>query len=85
MDNPRGTIQDFSRPLTVPLSKMALAALDNTFVYTDSSGLVFPSTRGKAMSDATMSKLLKENGVASTVHGMRSSLSVVVRRYWCQP
>ena len=65
-----------SRPLTVPLSKMALAALDNTFV--DSSGLVFPSVRGKAMSDATMSKLLKENGVASTVHGMRSSF-----RSWC--
>ena len=65
-----------SRPLTVPMSKMALAALDNTFV--DSSGLVFPSSRGTAMSDATMSKLLKENGVASTVHGMRSSF-----RSWC--
>ena len=67
-----------SRPLTVPLSKMALAALDDAAVYTDGSGLVFPSIRGKAMSDATMSKLLKENNVASTVHGMRSSF-----RSWC--
>ena len=57
---------------------MALGALDDALAYADGSGLVFPSVRGKAMSDATMSKLLKENNVASTVHGMRSSF-----RSWC--
>ena len=67
-----------NRPLVVPLSKMALGALDDAIAYADGSGLVFPSVRGKAMSDATMSKLLKENNVASTVHGMRSSF-----RSWC--
>ncbi len=64
------------RPLAIPLSKMALAALDAAYV--DGSGLLFPSANGKPLSDATMSKLLKENNVASTVHGMRSSF-----RSWC--
>ena len=67
-----------NRPLVVPLSKMALTALDDADAYADGSGLVFPSPRGKPLSDATMSKLLKENGIASTVHGMRSSF-----RSWC--
>ena len=35
--------------------------------------LVFPSVRGKALSDATMSKLMRENGVAAVPHGFRSS------------
>ena len=65
------------RPLVVPLSKMALAVLDEVSSYAHGE-LVFPSPRGKPLSDATMSKLLKENGIASTVHGMRSSF-----RSWC--
>ena len=39
----------------------------------DGSELVFPSVRGKALSDATVSKLLRENEIACVPHGMRSS------------
>ena len=35
--------------------------------------LMFPSVRGKALSDATMSKLMRENGVAAVPHGFRPS------------
>ena len=35
--------------------------------------LVFPSPRGKMLSDNTLSKLLRENGVAGVPHGFRSS------------
>ena len=45
---------------------------------TGGEGLVFPSVRGKTMSDATMSKICKENNVGCTPHGMRSSF-----RDWC--
>ena len=40
--------------------------------------LVFPSVRGKALSDNTISKLLRENGVSGVPHGFRSSF-----RDWC--
>ena len=43
-----------------------LRALHNT-------PLVFPSPRGKVLSDMTLSKLLKENGIAAVPHGFRSS------------
>ena len=62
-----------SRPLAVPLSTMALAALEDARLYADSSGLIFPSPRGRVLSDNTMSKLLREHGAAATVHGMRAS------------
>ncbi|MXW98195.1 MAG: tyrosine-type recombinase/integrase [Acidimicrobiaceae bacterium] len=62
-----------SRPLVVPLSTMALAALEDARLYADGSGLIFPSPRGRVLSDNTMSKLLREHGVAATVHGMRAS------------
>ena len=39
----------------------------------DDSGLVFPSQRGKVLSDNTLSKLLRELGVPGTPHGFRSS------------
>ena len=35
--------------------------------------LVFPSMRGKAMSDNTLSKLLRDHQIPATPHGMRSS------------
>ena len=62
----------------VPLSAEAVRVLRTAEEYRDTSGLVFPSQRGKLLSDATISKLLRENGVASTVHGFRSSF-----RDWC--
>lgn len=57
----------------VPLSGEALAVLDQARQYSDGSGLVFPSARGKAMTDSTISKLVRENGIKAVPHGFRSS------------
>ena len=59
----------------VPLSKMALAALAEAHSYADGSGHVFPTPtgRGRALSDSGLSKLLRENDIPGTVHGMRAS------------
>ena len=57
----------------VPLSREALAALDQARENSDGSGLIFPSVRGKVMSDGTLSKLARENGIGAVPHGFRSS------------
>ena len=57
----------------VPLSPRALAILEEAREYTDGAGLVFPSITGRAMSDSTLSKLVKELGIDGTPHGMRSA------------
>ena len=57
----------------VPLSPRALAILDEAREATDGDGLVFPSITGRAMSDSTLSKLVKELGIDGTPHGMRSA------------
>ena len=62
----------------VPLSDRALAVLREAAQYRDGSGLVFPSKTGRTMSDSTLSKLCRENGIEGTVHGMRSAF-----RDWC--
>ena len=62
----------------VPLSGAALAVLEGTRELSGGVGLVFPSTTGKALSDSTISKLLRENGIAAVPHGFRSSF-----RDWC--
>ena len=41
--------------------------------FRDRSGLVFPSPTGRQLSDATLSKLLRENGIPAVPHGYRSS------------
>jgi len=41
--------------------------------YRDRSGLVFPSPTGREIFDATLSKLLRENGIPAVPHGYRSS------------
>ena len=61
------------KPHRVPLSDTAMAVLAKAAEYRDASELVFPSARGKCMSDSTLSKLLRESGVKATVHGFRSS------------
>ncbi len=38
--------------------------------------LLFPSLRGKPLSDATISKLVRENGIRAVPHGFRSSFRV---------
>ena len=62
----------------VPLSDAALAVLDEARQYADGSGLVFPSQRGRPLSDTTLSKLAKENAIGAVPHGFRSSF-----RDWC--
>ena len=57
----------------VPLSRQALAALDQARAFGDGTGLIFPSQRGKVLTDSTISKLLRENRVGCVPHGMRSS------------
>ena len=57
----------------VPLSARALAILDEARELGDGSGLVFPSITGREASDSTLSKLLKENAIEGTPHGMRSA------------
>ena len=60
----------------VPLSARAVAILREAAQYADGSGLIFPSPTGKALSDSTLSKLCRENGVQAVPHGFRSSFRV---------
>ena len=57
----------------VPLSGQAVALLHDARRLSVGTGLVFPSPRGKPLSDMTLSKLLKELGIAAVPHGFRSS------------
>ncbi|MDE0234340.1 MAG: tyrosine-type recombinase/integrase [bacterium] len=66
------------RRLRIPLSTTAIHILKEAHHRNGGVGLVFPSPRGKVMSDATMSKLCKENSLGCVPHGMRSSF-----RDWC--
>ena len=62
----------------VPLSRRALQVLAEARRATGGTGLIFPSVTGRALSDNTLSKLLRENGIPAVIHGMRSSF-----RDWC--
>ena len=61
----------------VPLSGQALGLLGKASALRDETGLVFPSPLkpGSAMSDMTLTKILRSAGLAerATVHGFRSS------------
>jgi integrase len=57
----------------VPLSSRALAVLSETLQLQDGTGLVFPSATGRPIADATISKLVRENGIKAVPHGFRSS------------
>ena len=58
----------------VPLSKAALAVLEKAHrLLNDGSGLIFPSVNGRTLSNMTLSKLVKELGIAAVPHGFRSS------------
>ena len=56
----------------VPLSGAALDVLAAAREM-GVDGFLFPSMRGKAISDATIGKLLREHGVDAVPHGFRSS------------
>ena len=64
----------------VPLSHRAMAVLDEAAPLKDDSGLVFPGVKGKPLSDMTLTKVLRDNGLAykATVHGFRTSFKT-----WC--
>ena len=62
----------------VPLAARAVEVLREAERYVDGSGLIFPSMRGKPLSDNTLSKLLREQGIDGVPHGFRSSF-----RDWC--
>ena len=57
----------------VPLSARAVEILRQAKEIADGSGLLFPSPRGRALSDNTMSKLCRESAIEAVPHGFRSS------------
>ena len=67
-----------ARPHRVPLSAAALDVLTAAKSLPTSSGLIFPSANGRQVSNATMGKLLRQNGIDAVPHGFRSSF-----RDWC--
>jgi integrase len=73
-----GERMKMGREHKVPLSLRALEILDEAAAQRDGE-LVFPSATGKKLSDNTLSKLLREQGIAGTVHGFRASF-----RTWTQ-
>ena len=62
----------------VPLSNSALSVLKRAEAYSHGKGLIFPSSRDNPMSDSTVSKLLRDQGIDAVPHGFRSSF-----RDWC--
>ncbi|WP_411572524.1 tyrosine-type recombinase/integrase [Tropicimonas sp. TH_r6] len=60
-------------------TKLAMEILAEAADLRDGSGLVFPSLRGKVLSDMTLSKLVKELGFDADIHGFRTSF-----RTWAQ-
>jgi integrase len=68
------------RDRRIPLSARAVEILRVAATLTDGTGQVFPGTKpGKALSDMTLSKLVKELGFAADIHGFRTSF-----RTWAQ-
>ena len=65
-----------NRPHRVPLSNAALDVLRRARELSDDSGLVFPSARGRPLSNMTLTKILRTTGLAdrTTTHGFRTSL-----------
>lgn len=65
------------KPHRVPLSPRCLQILKQAEKLRDDTGLVFPGTKaGKPLSDATLSKLLRDLGIQCVPHGFRSSFRV---------
>ena len=57
----------------VPLSRRALEVLREAWQLADSSGLIFPTVTGRALTDNPLSKLCRDNSVGCVPHGFRSS------------
>ena len=63
----------------VPLSARALALLKEAKKAGGGSPLLFPSARGKPLSDATISKVVRENGI----NGVPHAIARACFRSWC--
>ncbi len=61
------------REFSVPLSKGALEVLERARALSPDSSLVFPSRTGGQLARNAPGRVLRRAGVASTVHGFRSS------------
>ncbi len=61
------------RPHTVPLSPTAVAALKQAKERSPKSELVFPSPRGRVLSDMVFTQLLRRLDAGCTMHGFRST------------
>lgn len=59
----------------IPLSGRAIEILETAANHADGSGLVFPSSTGKEIAGAILSRTMKEMGLAATPHGFRSSFA----------
>ena len=57
----------------MPLCNRTVEILNDARSVSDGSRLVFPSSPGKALSDMTLSKLVKEQCIAAVPHSFRSS------------
>ena len=64
------------RDHVVPLSPVAVAALDEARSYGNCSGMVFPSPMGLTLSNGSLSRFTRVEGF--TPHGLRASF-----RTWC--
>lgn len=60
----------------IPLSARCVGILAEVRRMFPRSQLVFPSKRGVPLSDMTLTKVLRDEGVAATPHGFRSSFKV---------
>ena len=58
---------------TVTLNAAAMAVLDRAKEAYGEDELIFPSARGKVLSDAALGKMLRSAGRSETVHGFRKS------------
>ena len=67
-----------AKPQRVPLSSAALAVLEQARSLSDDCGYVFPNHRGRQITVEALSKLCRDQGLAMTPHGLRSSF-----RSWC--
>lgn len=64
-----GKVSDFR----VPLSCEALKVIEQTLPF-EKNGFLFSGLKGKPISDATLSKFMKDKGLDYRPHGFRSSL-----------
>ena len=67
-----------NREHRVPLSERALEVLIEVGEFSSGGKLIFPSPTGRPLSNATLSKLCRDNAIGAVPHGFRSSF-----RDWC--